>query len=596
MSNNTTDSTIDNASVDSEKVVDFGDALENQTPIHPTKSIIDRIRSHESQEDEKELKRLVTNNQGVDRIITDLHKNAGLLGPLEQPYDIKKIETHPDPQSDYNENDPWKYPIDLDSGLRIVEWVDGDKGNPKNISRAVKWTYTMILGAVCFVVALGSAIVTGDLDRPGEYFHVSQEVVILASVTMFVIGFGVGPLVFAPLSEEVGRRPIYAITLFVAIIFIVPCGAAKNIGTLIICRLIDGISFSAPMTLIGGSLADIWEGPERGTAMAIFSAAPFLGPVCGPIFGGLLADHAPTWRWVYWTFLIVAGVFIAIFIVTVPETHHGTLLKKRAKKLRKETGDSRYRALNEIQIRTIGEIAKTSLLRPFALLSELIVFLVTIYMAICYGLLYMFFFAYPLVFMEGKHWSASKTGVMFIPIGVGVIVATLAAPFFNKDYNRRAQKYRDRGELPPAELRLIPMMISCWFVPVGLFAFAWSSYPRISWAGPCFSGFAAGFGFCCLYNPANNYIVDSYQHYAASALAAKTFVRSIWGACVPLFTIQMYHRLGYEWATSLMAFISLACCVIPYLFFFYGAKIREFSKYAYKPGMDAPAHPVDVGH
>ncbi|EGW32680.1 uncharacterized protein SPAPADRAFT_61752 [Spathaspora passalidarum NRRL Y-27907] len=389
------------------------------------------------------------------------------------------------------------------------------------------------------------------------------------------------------MSEEVGRKPIYVVTLAVALVFIVPCGAAQNIGTLIISRLIDGIAFSAPMTLIGGSLADIWEGPERGTAMAIFSAAPFLGPVCGPIFGGLLADHAPTWRWIYWTFLIIAGAFYAVFIVIVPETHHGILLKKRAKKLRKETGDSRYRTFSELQVRTFGQVAKTSLLRPFVLLSELIVFLMTMYMAVVYGLLYMFFFAYPMVFMEGKGFSASLTGVMFIPIGVGVIIATFCAPYFNKDYNKRAQKYRDRGELPPAELRLIPMMISCWFVPASLFAFAWSSYPTISWAGPCFAGLGAGFGFCCLYNPANNYIVDSYQHYAASALAAKTFVRSIWGACVPLFTIQMYHRLGYEWASSLMAFISLACCAIPFLFFKFGARIRSYSKYAYSPNLDA---------
>ena len=123
---------------------------------------------------------------------------------------------------------------------------------------------------ICFVVALGSAIVTGDLERPAADFGVSEEVIILASVTMFVIGFGVGPLVFAPMSEEVGRKPIYVVTLFVAVVFIVPCGAAQNIATLLICRLIDGTAFSAPMTLIGGSLADIWEGPERGTAMAIF--------------------------------------------------------------------------------------------------------------------------------------------------------------------------------------------------------------------------------------------------------------------------------------------------------------------------------------
>ncbi|CAI5757501.1 unnamed protein product [Candida verbasci] len=539
----------------------------------------EKIKSYEQEEE-------AYHHQNIEKIVTRLEEGAGALGPLEEPYDIKKIESHPDPHGTFNEQDEWQYPVDMETGLRLVEWIEGDKRNPKNWSKTVKWLYTGLLGAICFVVALGSAIVTGDMERPAEHFGVSMEVIILSSVTVFVIGFGVGPLVFAPMSEEVGRKPIYAVTLFVAVIFIIPCGAARNIGTLLVCRLIDGIAFSAPMCLIGGSLADMWEGKERGVAMAIFSAAPFLGPVCGPIFGGLLADHAPTWRWVYWTFLIVAGVFYAIFITIVPETHHGILLKTRAKKLRKLTSDDKYKSLNELQDRSFGEVAKVSLLRPFVLLTELIVFLMTIYMAIVYGLLYMFFFAYPVIYMEGKGWSASLTGVMFIPIGVGVIVATAAAPFFNADYNKRAQKYRDKGELPPPELRLIPMMIACWFVPAGLFAFAWSSYPHVSWAGPCFSGLAAGFGFCCLYNPANNYIVDSYQHYAASALAAKTFVRSIWGGCVPLFTIQMYHRLGYEWASSLMAFISLACCAIPYAFFFYGARVRKFSRYAYSPEMD----------
>lgn len=108
------------------------------------------------------------------------------------------------------------------------------------------------------------------------------------------------------------------------------------------------------------------------------------------------------------------------------------------------------------------------------------------------------------------------------------------------------------------------MMINCWFVPAGLFAFAWSSYPHISRAGPCFSGLLMGFGFCALYNPANNYIVDPYQHYSASGIVAKTLFRSLWDATIPLFTIQLYRTLGYEWASTLMAFILLACCAIPY--------------------------------
>ena len=251
--------TIDNASLDSEKVQSYGDALnteqehQNLTPHRSISRILHSINSRESEdkEDREELKKLISNNKGVERIISELEEGTGRLGPLEQPYDLKRITTQADPNSDFNEADPWKYPLDSESGLRIVEFVPNDEKNPKNLSITTKWVYTGVLGFMCFVVALGSAIVTGDLERPAEYFGVSQEVIILASVTVFVIGFGVGPLLFAPMSEEVGRKPIYATTLAIAVVFIVPCGAAKNIGTLLVCRLIDGIAFSAPMTLIG---------------------------------------------------------------------------------------------------------------------------------------------------------------------------------------------------------------------------------------------------------------------------------------------------------------------------------------------------------
>jgi hypothetical protein len=167
---------------------------------------------------------------------------------------------------------------------------------------------------------------------------------------------------------------------------------------------------------------------------------------------------------------------------------------------------------------------------------------------------------------------------MFIPLALGVVVGALFAPLVNKNYLKMCAKFNGR---PPAELRLIPMMYSCWLIPVGLFIFAWTSYPDVLWLGPAISGFPIGLGFIFLYNSANNYLVDTYQHQAASALAAKTFLRSFWGAGCVLFTEQMYHRLGYEWASSLLAFLSLACCVIPYVFYFYGASIRRRSHYAY---------------
>lgn len=164
--------------------------------------------------------------------------------------------------------------------VELVMFTEGDPGNPKNWSKAYKWWCTMTVAITCFCVAFNSAVITSDIGGVAETFHVSEEVALLP-VTLFVCGFGVGPMVFAPLSEILGRRIIYATTLLVAVIFIIPCAVAHNIGTLLVCRLIDGIAFSAPMTLVGGTLADLWRSEERGVPMAAFSAAPFLGPVSG---------------------------------------------------------------------------------------------------------------------------------------------------------------------------------------------------------------------------------------------------------------------------------------------------------------------------
>jgi MFS family permease len=156
----------------------------------------------------------------------------------------------------------------------------------------------MVVAVTCFVVALASSVITADIAGVEREFNISEELA-LSSISLFVVGFGLGmfedycdfglrlthsgPMVFAPLSEILGRRIVYATTLLLAVIFIIPCAVAPNIQTLLVCRAIDGIAFSAPMTLVGGTLADLWRTEERGVPMAAFSAAPFLGPAIGPL-------------------------------------------------------------------------------------------------------------------------------------------------------------------------------------------------------------------------------------------------------------------------------------------------------------------------
>ncbi|OQD59967.1 hypothetical protein PENPOL_c036G05860 [Penicillium polonicum] len=460
---------------------------------------------------------------------------------------------------------------------KMVTFTIDDPENPKNWSKAYKWYCTMVVAFTCFVVAFCSSVITADVEGPIEEFGIGREVSLLV-ITVFVIGFGIGPMVFAPLSEIFGRRPVYASTLALAVIFVIPCAVSKNIGTLIVCRLIDGIAFSAPMTLVGGTLADLWKNEERGVPMAAFSAAPFIGPAIGPLVGGFLADNCG-WRWLYWIQLILSFVAWVMITFTVPETFAPILLKKRAQKLRKAENDPKYTTETELDPRPMCEKLRIFLFRPFQLLFlEPIVLFISLYMSVIYGLLYMFFVAYPIVYQGGKGWSASNTGLMFIPLAIGVIFSASLAPIVNKHYLKVSAAY---GGKPPAEKRLIPMMWACWCVPAGLFVFAWTSYPHLHWMGPAMGGFILGIGIILLYNSANNYLVDTYQHQAASALAAKTFIRSIWGACTVLFTEQMYERLGDQWASSLLAFIGVGCCAIPYVFYFKGESIRRFSKFAF---------------
>ncbi|KAG0646033.1 Major facilitator superfamily multidrug transporter NAG3 [Hyphodiscus hymeniophilus] len=461
----------------------------------------------------------------------------------------------------------------------LVTFKINDPENPKNWSKPYKWYCTCVVAFTCFVVAFCSGVVTADLAGVGKSFNVSEEVTFL-TITVFVVGFGVGPLVFAPMSEVFGRQPVYTSTLLVAVVFTIPGAVAKNIGTLLVTRAIDGIAFSAPIVLVGGTLADLWTVEERGVPMAVFSAAPFVGPAIGPLVGGFLSD-AKGWRWLYWIQLIMSGTTWILITFTLPETYAPTILSKRAKKIRKETGNARVVTEQQLNPRPFKETLYLILFRPMQLLVlEPIVFLVALYMSVLYGLLYMFFVAFPVIYQEGKGYTAGITGLMFIPLALGVTTSSAFSPLVNKHYLKMCAKH---GPNPPPELRLYPMMFSCWFVPIGLFIFAWTSYSDVLWLGPAIAGFPVGLGFIFIYNSANNYIVDVYQHQAASALAAKTFVRSLWGAGCVLFTVQMYHTCGYEWAGSILAFISLACCGIPFLFFFWGEKIRRISRFAYSP-------------
>ncbi|PWY66430.1 MFS general substrate transporter [Aspergillus heteromorphus CBS 117.55] len=458
-----------------------------------------------------------------------------------------------------------------------VTWLPQDPRNPMQFSAKKKWTYTMVMAIATLAVALVSSAYTGGVAEIEEQFHISTEVATLG-VSLFVLGFAVGPLLWAPFSEMFGRQVIFCITYAALTAFTAGSAGSQNVWTLIILRFLAGSFGSSPMTNAGGVIADMFTAKDRGVATSLFAAAPFLGPVLGPIIGGFLGMNAG-WRWVMGFLGAFSGVVWIIGSLVVPETYAPVLLRRRAEKLSQLTGKIYRSKLDIDQGKTTLKTAfKTALSRPWQLLfREPIVFLLSLYMAIVYGTLYMLFAAYPIVYEEYRGWNQGVGSLPFLGIMIGMLIAVTYNILDNKRYIRVQDAH---GGFAPPEARLPPCMVASFSIPIGLFWFAWTNYPSIHWMASVAAGAPFGFGLVLVFLSNLTYLIDTYTIFAASVLAANSVMRSVFGAVFPLFTTYMYNNLGIHWATCIPAFLALACVPFPFLFYKYGSEIRKRCKYA----------------
>ncbi|KAJ5220680.1 uncharacterized protein N7469_009567 [Penicillium citrinum] len=463
----------------------------------------------------------------------------------------------------------------------LVEW-DGpdDPENPQNFSRSRKWIITGVMSTMTMWITFASSVFSTATLVTAKEFNVSSEVMVLGT-SLTVFGFALGPLFWAPLSELYGRRiPLFSGYAIFAI-FQIPVAVAQNLETIMICRFLQGVFGCSPLAVVGGAMADIWGPVDRAVAIAMFSAATFLGPTLGPIIGGFVTQSHLGWRWTAWLTLIASSFFGIIALIIVPETYSPKLLQMRAARLRRETRNWALHSFLDEHEPSLGDIVYKYILRPFQMLAmEPILICITIYLALIYGILYLFFEAYPVSFSEVRGWKSEGVAALpFIGIMIGVLCGVILIIYTTK--TRFARKLEKHGRVVPEE-RLVPMMIASILLPVGLFWFGWTSSPNVHWAPQVIAGIPIGMGILVIFMQGLNYIIDVYMMYANSAIAANTLIRSALGGAFPLFATQMYHKLGVNWASSVLGFITIAMIPIPVLFFFYGAKIRAMSRFTPK--------------
>jgi len=413
-----------------------------------------------------------------------------------------------------------------------------------------------------------------------QQFGVSQVVAILG-LTLFVAGYGLGPMLFAPMSEipQFGRNPVYISTLFVFVFFNFGVIYAKNIGMLLAFRFLTGF-FGSPVLATGGaSLADMYAPSKRAYAIGIWGMAAICGPVLGPLVGGFAAQHRG-WKWPIWELVWLSGFALVIMIAFLPETSSANILYRRTRRLRKLTGRVDLKCEPELigEQMTAGAIVSMVLIRPFSLtFTEPILFLLNLYIALIYGLLYIWFESFTIVFIEIYHFNLGEEGLAFLGIFIGAFV--VMPPYFLWLYYVQEPQFNEDGELKP-EKRLPPAFVGAFCIPICLFMFGWSSRASVHWIVPIIGSSFFTIGAFLLFNSVLNYLGDAYPEYAASVFAGNDFIRSSFGAGFPLFAGAMYSRLGVAWATSLLGFLSIAFIPIPFVLYFFGERIRHNSKRA----------------
>ncbi|KAB8078771.1 major facilitator superfamily domain-containing protein [Aspergillus leporis] len=451
--------------------------------------------------------------------------------------------------------------------------MPSDPRNPMLFTTFKKVGITAVVSTATLAVALASSAYSGSTKQVVEGLNVGTEVATLG-LSLFVIGFALGPLFWAPLSEFIGRQYPFIISFGAMTTFLAGCAGAQNIQTLLVLRFLAGTAGSSPLTNAGGVISDMFRAEQRGLALSLFAAAPFMGPAIGPVVGGFLGMNAG-WKWVEGFLAALSGVLWILMTCFVPETYAPVLLRQRAKRLSQETGMV-YRSKLDTENKgalSLKRMFATSLLRPWVLLfREPIVFLLSIYIAIIYGALFMMFAAFPIVYQQGRGWNQGVGGLAFMGIAVGMVVGVIYTIPDNVRYTRTVKRH---GGFAPPEARLPSVMLSAVCIPVGLFWFAWTNSPSIHWMASIAAGVPFGCGIVLLYLGIMGYLIDSYTIFAASVLAANAVLRSLFGGIFPLFTTYMYDGLGIHWASSIPAFLTVACMPSPFIFYRYGEAIRK---------------------
>ena len=402
------------------------------------------------------------------------------------------------------------------------------------------------------------------------------------ALSVYLLATAFGPMVIGPLSEVYGRSSIFHFTNIWFLVWNLICGFANSKGLLIAARLLAGFGASAVYSMAFGVLGDVWSAEQRGRSLSMYLLIPLTGAAIGPIVGGFIVQYS-TWRWMFWATTILQGLLELSSLFLFHESYAPVLLRRRAQKLRAETGDSRYHA--EIEMRESGRSAtwkiSRSLSRPIRLLAfHPIIQIQAILSGINYGLLYFALASFSSLYVSAYGESVATSGLHYIAICAGEILGSqLCGPLMDYAYKRLTSR---TGEAHVPELRIPLLLPGAFFTPIGFLLYGWAAQHHLSWLVVDVGAALLSLGMQVFGTTLYAYVMDAYPEHISSASAATQLLRSLLAFAFPLFSNRMYETLGYGWGNSLLAFLSIGIALpATGILWRFGAKLRAKQQSSY---------------
>ncbi|PKX88954.1 putative MFS multidrug transporter [Aspergillus novofumigatus IBT 16806] len=367
------------------------------------------------------------------------------------------------------------------------------------------------------------------------------SVILLLEMFTYLIGQGIGSIVFPPYSEAFGRKKLYIVSTAMYSLSCIIIAIVPSVTGVVVGRLLSGFLSAIPTNVVAGSIEDMFNAKDRIWFLSLWMMLAPWGLALGPIYSTYII-YALNWRWVFYVAAIVTG-FIACLLLGIRESRPPLLLDQEVRHLCQVLGKETQivvQSLNPDRIPDLRTFFTMALFRPIYLFfTEPIIFLVSIISAIPFTLIYMFTDALP-------------------PI------------------------YQSFGMTPPTH-KLLGFMIGAPVFALGLWLFAWTIPPAITsvhWMVSTVALVAIGYAATEFGSVLTGYLADSYLSYAASGFAAQTILRTSMSAAFPLFAPAMFGSLGANGAVSVLAAIATVFCLVPPLFARFGERIRAKSRFA----------------